>query len=103
MAINTITQFLDNLYTTTWQNRMTGVADNVFNATPFWFWLKDKGKMKPQRGGRFIEESLEYASNGNIAWVDKGSTVTLNNVSNNGNAGNTNRSSLCGTSAWITR
>ena len=78
MAINTITQFLDNLYTTTWQNRMIGVADNVFNATPFWFWLKDKGKMKPQRGGRFIEESLEYASNGNIAWVDKGSTVTLN-------------------------
>lgn len=78
MAINTITQFLDNLYTTTWQNRMEGVADNVFNATPFWFWLKDKGKLKAQRGGRFIEENLEYASNNNIAWLDKGSTVTLN-------------------------
>lgn len=74
----TITQFLDNLYTTTWQNRMEGVADNVFNATPFWFWLKDKGKMKTQRGGRFIEESLEYASNGNVAWVDKGTAMALN-------------------------
>lgn len=78
MPINTLTQFLDNLYTTTWQNRMEGVADNVFNATPFWFWLKDKNKLKTQRGGRFIEENLEYATNANIAWVDKGSTVSLN-------------------------
>lgn len=77
MALS-LTQFLDNLYTTTWQNRMDGVADNVFNATPFYFWLKDKGKMKTQRGGRFIEESLEYASNGNVSWVDKGTTVPLN-------------------------
>ena len=76
--INTLTQFLDNLYTTTWQNRMEGVADNVFNATPVWFWLKDKGKLRPQRGGRFIEENLEYASNGNINWVDKGTAVPLN-------------------------
>ena len=30
--VATLTQFLDNLYTTTWQNRMEGVADNVFNA-----------------------------------------------------------------------
>jgi hypothetical protein len=72
------TQFLDNLYTTTWQNRMEGVADNVFNATPFWFWLKDKGRLKPQRGGRFIEENLEYASNSVIDWVTKGSTIPLN-------------------------
>lgn len=76
--VATLTQFLDNLYTTTWQNRMEGVADNVFNATPFWFWLKDKGKMRQQRGGRFIEESLEYASNGNVAWVDKGTAMALN-------------------------
>ena len=78
MAVNSLTQFLDNLYTTTWQNRMEGVADNVFSATPFWFWLKDKGKMKTQRGGRFIEENLEYATNGNISWVDRGTTVALN-------------------------
>ena len=76
--VNTLTQFLDNLYTTTWQNRMEGVADNVFNATPFWFWLKDKGKLKTQRGGRFLEESLEYAANGNVAWVDKGTAMALN-------------------------
>jgi len=78
MAINTITQFLDNLYTTTWQNRMEGMADNIFNATPFYFWLKDKGKLRAQRGGRFIEENLEYQANANVAWVDKGTTVVLN-------------------------
>lgn len=78
MAIGTLTQYLDNLYTTTWQNRMEGVADNVFDATPFWFWLKDKGKLRQQRGGRFIEESLEYATNSNIKWVDKGTAVPLN-------------------------
>ena len=77
-ALNSLTQYLDNLYTTTWQNRMEGVADNVFASTPFWFWLKDKGKFKKQRGGRFIEESLEYASNSNIRWVGRGSTVPLN-------------------------
>ena len=78
MAVPSFSQFLDNLYTTTWQNRQEGVADNVFNSTPFWFWMKDKGRMKPQRGGRFIEENLEYAANGNISWVSKGSTVDLN-------------------------
>jgi hypothetical protein len=72
------TQFLDNLYTTTWQNRQEGTADNVFNATPFWYWMKENGRMIPQRGGRFIEENLEYAANSNIVWLQKGSTVPLN-------------------------
>jgi hypothetical protein len=77
-VVGTLTQFLDNLYTTTWQNRMEGVADNVFNATPFWFWLKDKGKLRGQRGGRFIEESLEYAPNPIVNWVDRGTPLPLN-------------------------
>jgi hypothetical protein len=78
MAGPSFSQVLDNLYTTTWQNRQAGVADNVFNSTPFWFWMKEKGRMVPQRGGRFIEENLEYAANNNIVWVSKGSTVDLN-------------------------
>jgi hypothetical protein len=73
-----VSQFLDNLYTTTWQNRQEGTADNVFNATPFWFWMKENGRLIPQRGGRFIEENLEYAANNNIVWLQKGSTVPLN-------------------------
>jgi hypothetical protein len=77
-TLQSVTSFLDNLYTTTWQNRLEGVADNVFNATPFWFWLRDKGKLKPVRGGRYIEVNLEYAANPNISWVGRGGTVNLN-------------------------
>lgn len=77
-TLSSITQFLDNLYTTTWQNRMPGVADNFFNATPFWWWLKEHNRMKTQRGGRFIEVNLEYASNASVSWVSKGTAVPLN-------------------------
>ncbi len=75
--VTSITVALDNLYTTTWQNRQEGVSDNVFNATPFWFWMKDKGRLKSQRGGRIIEENLEYAANPNIQWITRGGTVPL--------------------------
>jgi hypothetical protein len=77
-TINTITEFLDNLYTTTWQNRQEGISDNIFQSTAFFFWLKDKGKLIPVRGGRYIEENLEYAANPNIAWVGRGGIVSLN-------------------------
>jgi hypothetical protein len=73
----TLTQFLDNLYTSTWQNRREGVADNVFDSTPFWFWLKDKNKLAKVSGGRFIEQNLEYAKNANIKWIGKGGTVVM--------------------------
>lgn len=77
-TIQQVTDFLDNLYTTTWQNRQEGLADNVFSATPFWFWLKDKGKLVKVRGGRFIEVNLEYAANPNILWLGKGGVVAMN-------------------------
>lgn len=78
MAVPSITVALDDLYTTTWQNRQEGVGDNIFDATPFWFWMKDKGKLVPQRGGRIIEENLEYAQNSTVAWLARGGTVAMN-------------------------
>ena len=75
--VNQFTQALDDLYTTTWQKRLPGVFDNVFAATPFWFWLKDKGKMKPVRGGRFLETNLEYGTNTTVQWISRGGTVNL--------------------------
>lgn len=73
-----LTEVLDNLYTTTWQNMKSTVADQVFDATPFWFWLKDKGKLRTEEGGRFITEPLQYDKNDNISWIGKGGTVQLN-------------------------
>jgi len=74
----TLTEQLDNLYTTTWELRKSQVADNIFTATPFWYWLKDKGKLKQERGGRFIMEPLEYSKNDTVQWIGKGGTVSLN-------------------------
>ena len=73
----TLTEFLDNLYTTTWQNMQSTVADQVFDSAPFWFWLKDGGRLVPENGGRFLTEPLQYDKNDNVVWVQKGSTVPL--------------------------
>lgn len=73
-----LTEFLNDLYTSTWQNMKDTVADQVFDATPFYFWLKDKGRMETVAGGRFLTEPLQYDKNDNISWVGKGGTVSLN-------------------------
>ena len=73
-----LTQGLDNLYTTTWENRQAGVADQIFDATPFFFYLRDKGKIKHVSGGRYIAEPLRYAKMDNVVWIGKGGTVSLN-------------------------
>jgi hypothetical protein len=73
----TLTEVLDNLYTSTWQNMKSTLVDNIFSATPFWFWLKDKGKLEPVEGGRFLTEPLQFATNDNIGWIGKGGTVSL--------------------------
>jgi hypothetical protein len=78
MPTNSITVALDDLYTTTWQKRLPGVSDNIFQAAPFWFWLKDKGKIRPERGGRNIEVNLAYAANNTVQWLTRGGTVSLN-------------------------
>lgn len=69
---------LDNLYTTTWQNMQDTVRDQIFDSTPFWFWLKDKGKLKSVAGGRYLTEPLQFDKNDNIVWLKKGGTVPLN-------------------------
>jgi hypothetical protein len=72
------TQVLDDLYTTTWQKRLPGVFDNIFASAPFWFWLRDKGKLRAESGGRFIEANLEYGKNSVVQWIQRGGTVPLN-------------------------
>lgn len=75
--VNSFTQALDDLYTTTWQRRLPGVFDNIFGAAPFWYFLKDKGKLRPERGGRFLETNLAYAKNTSVQWITRGQTVPM--------------------------
>jgi hypothetical protein len=72
------TQALDDFYTTTWQKRLPGVFDNIFQSAAFWYWLKDKGKIRPIRGGRFLEVNLQYGKNTTTQWITRGGTVAMN-------------------------
>lgn len=76
-AVHSLTEAIDNLYTSTWQHMKGNVIDNIFDATPFWFWLRDKGRLKKQSGGRHILEPIEYAKNDGVKFLGKGGTVSL--------------------------
>lgn len=73
-----LTEALDNLYTTTWQHMLSTVRDQIFDATPFWFWMRDKGQIQSTIGGRFLTEPLQFAKLENIKWIGKGGTTSLN-------------------------
>lgn len=77
MAVPTLTEQLNNLYTTTWQNMKGKAADNIFDATPFWFWLRANGGLEKEEGGRFLTEPLRYAKSDNVGFVKKGSAMPL--------------------------
>lgn len=77
-AIHSLTEAIDNLYTSTWQHMKGNAIDNIFDATPFWFWLRDKGRLQPQSGGRHILEPIEYAKNDGVKFIGKGGTASLN-------------------------
>jgi hypothetical protein len=78
MPVYSLTEAIDNLYTSTWQHMKGGAVDNIFDSTPFWFWMKDKGRLQTQSGGRHILEPLEYAKNDGVKFIGKGGTVSLN-------------------------
>ena len=76
-APSSLTEAIDNLYTTTWQIMKGDVKDQIFDATPFWFWMRDKGKLRTESGGRFITEPLRYAKSERVKFLGKGGTVSL--------------------------
>lgn len=77
-AVQTLSEALDNLYTTTWQNMKKEVTDQIFDATPFWFWMKQAGQLEAVAGGRFITEPLRYAKSDRVQFIGRGGTVSLN-------------------------
>lgn len=73
-----LTEVLDNLYASTWQHMRGETIDNIFDATPFWFWMKEHNKLRPVEGGRHILETLEYAQNDGVGFIGRGGTVNMN-------------------------
>jgi hypothetical protein len=78
MPVHSLTEAIDNLYTTTWQHMKGTAVDNIFDSTPLWFWLRSNGRLKTQVGGRHIVESIEYAKNDGVKFLGKGGTVSMN-------------------------
>lgn len=76
MVVN-LTEALDNLYTTTWQNMKAEAQDQIFDGSPFWFWLKEHGGLEPVEGGRFITEPLRFAKSTRVKFIGRGGTVDL--------------------------
>ncbi len=74
----TLTEALDNLYTTTWRNQQTTLTDNIFDGSPFWFWMKANKALQPEEGGKFIVHPLRFAKSDRVAFIGKGGTVSLN-------------------------
>lgn len=73
----TLTEALDNLYTTTWHITKSSFTDQIFDATPFWFMLRDKGQLESKEGGKFILEPLRYAKSERVKFIGKGGTTQL--------------------------
>lgn len=81
MAVPTRTEQLDDLYTTTWNNRQSTVKDQIFNAIPLYNTLVRKGGMRFNgTGGRFLEIPLQYAKNETVTSLGRGGTVSLSDT-----------------------
>ena len=75
--MRTLTESLDNMYTSTWQNMKKKTQDQVFDASPVWFWLRQHGAFESVPGGRFLTEPLSFAKSDNVKWFNKGGTFSL--------------------------
>lgn len=78
MAVPSRTEVLDDLYTSTWNNRRKEVVDSIFDATPFYKKLRSSGGVQLNgTGGRYLEIPLSYAKNETVRSIGKGDTVSL--------------------------
>lgn len=80
MAVGTITETLNSLYTTTWAKRRAGIVDQVFEANRLLTAIKSKGmiKFEPTEGRR-LEIPLRISRPGTSKFFSKGATFTISN------------------------
>jgi len=71
-----LTEQLDNLYTTTWRYRMKEVQDAIFDATPFWAFIAAKGRRRTIAGHRSILVPIMYDKSKTVTSIAKGDTIS---------------------------
>lgn len=62
MAVRTEQVAIDQIYTSTWQNRQKTTTNNILTATPYLDWLMRGGQQRDKTGGTYLEFPLEYAN-----------------------------------------
>src|SRR5437870_3383485 len=72
-----LTENFDSLYSTTWQLMRNEVIDNIFKATPLWWWMNDRKRVRRETGGRWIGIQLMYAKNTTVATLGPGGVVDI--------------------------
>jgi len=81
MSVPTRTENLDNLYTTTFNNRRKAVVDNIFDDQPFYYYLRKMNGFKIDgTGGRYIEVPISYAKNDTVNSLSKGDTISIDDT-----------------------
>lgn len=78
MAVNTLTEFLNTLYTTTWAKRRTEVTDQVFEENRLTKLMQSKGMIKYEgTDGRRFEIPLRIGRPGTSKFFGKGASFTI--------------------------
>lgn len=72
-----LTEQFDTLYSTTWQLLRQEVVDNIFNATPLWFWLSSKQRVRRETGGRWLGIQLMFAKNTTVKTLGPGGVIDI--------------------------
>ena len=70
VSAGTLPANINALIATTLPKVAPSIADNFFNATPFFWWMKDKGRTTVYDGGESIELPLMYDENPNAKAYD---------------------------------
>jgi len=77
MALPTLTKTYDDLHSSTLERTLKTLTDNIFDAIPVLKVMKSKGKFIDHSGGTQINLSLEYGENDTVAWIGRGSTISI--------------------------
>ena len=78
MAVNTLTEYLNTMYTTTWAKRRQGIVDQIFEENKFLALLKSKGMIKfEDTDGRRLEIPVRNKKTVTQKFFGKGATFTV--------------------------
>tara|TARA_Y100000310_G_scaffold247602_1_gene253260 strand:+ start:29383 stop:30366 length:984 start_codon:yes stop_codon:yes gene_type:complete len=80
----TYTETIDDLYISTWAEVRKEVVDNIFTATPFFFWLKNRGGIQEDHtGGKWLDIPLLVAKNDTVTAYEKGGSFAITRTDKN--------------------